>query len=251
VSAIDTASQLSPTAAAQRYRRAWADGAVESTIAKREDIGVSLTGGGLTKDAVEAIQEYLVYCRAIENDTKPAGLWREYQGEINQHIADNTYSAIQCYRRGGKTYAVSLWFTAAVLAGMSSVIGLPTMLQGKRQLMRDVQINVARLAVLFPDLQKRNARSFNTTEIDYPFGGRLIVLSADKGAEKEGYGCDLLGLDESTQSTQNDSRNIPAVHRRRGESWSRQGNFDRRRRGKRFRDGAGQVREVSNGDKRG
>lgn len=194
----ETQSHLPPLAAAKLYRDAWDEGGVNSNVAGREDVGKPLTGGGITKNAVYAIQEYLCYCRGIENETEAPAMWRgEWQRDFIDHVAANTYSAIQAPRRLGKSYCISLWLTACVLAGREAIIGLPTVTQGRRQLLRDLQINLHRLAVVFPELQAKRARVFNAGEVDYPFGGRVIVLSADVGAEKEGYGCDFLVMDEA------------------------------------------------------
>ena len=194
---------ISSLSAAKQYRDAWAEGRVDRTISTRQDIGAPLTGGGLTLDAVCAIQEYVRHCVATETGRDPKPAWRgAWQETFVNHIADNTYSAIQAPRRLGKSYCAGLWMTAAILAGMTAILALPTLLQGKRLIMHDVQVNLKRLAVLFPELQVIRAKTFNTGEVEYSFGGRAIVLSADEGAEKEGYGCDLLILDEAHKAPQ-------------------------------------------------
>lgn len=180
----------------QDYHQKWKEaGALRAGIA-RQDVVEGLTGGGVTTAGVHALAEFLAGCYGIEQGTGTQPAYRGgWQNEIVDWIGAHTYNTVQVWRRAGKSYAVGLWATAYMAAGYRVIMAMPTMQQGSRLIFRQVSRNMHRLAVVFPAL--RNRLIDNATNILLENAGELTILSADKGAEKEGYGCEYLIVDEA------------------------------------------------------
>lgn len=162
-----------------------------------EDVIAPMTGGGVTFAAVEAVAEYLAYAYArVEGRTPPKSPWKgDWQRDAIQHVMANTYSTEQMARRLGKSYGTALIATTYIGAGLPVLGALPTMQQGSRQIFRQVSRNLSFLGLIFPTLAKRIID--NMSNILMPNKGEITLLSADKGAEKEGYGGAFLFVDEA------------------------------------------------------
>lgn len=184
--------------AIERYADALEAGRSLRAGIRSVDAIAELTGGGVTMAGVEAIAEYLAECRAIETGTAAKAAFKgPWQREICQHIANNTYSAIQAPRRLGKTYSVALWGTLYVAAGYRVILALPTMRAGSRLIFRQITDNIGRLALAFPALTKRVIDQPSQGEVLWENAGQTICLSSDKDANVEGYGCEYLIIDEA------------------------------------------------------
>lgn len=162
-----------------------------------EDVIAPMTGGGVTFEAVEAVAEYLAYAYArVEGRTPPKSPWKgDWQRDAIRHVMANTYSTEQMARRLGKSYGTALIGTTYMGAGYPILGALPTMQQGSRQIFRQVSRNLSFLGLVFPVLAKRVID--NMSNILMPNKGEITLLSADKGAEKEGYGGAFLFVDEA------------------------------------------------------
>lgn len=162
----------------------------------RKDVAKELTGGGVSTVGVHSIAEVLAGMYAVEQNIEMQPAYRGgWQNEIVDWIGAHTYNTIQAPRRLGKSYSVSLWATAYMLAGYRVIMAMPTMMQGSRLIFRQVSRNIWRMATLFPEIERRVID--NASNILLENAGELTILSADKGAEKEGYGCEYLIVDEA------------------------------------------------------
>lgn len=163
----------------------------------REDVLAPMTGGGVTFDAVCAVAEYLAFAMATERgETPPKSPWKgEWQRDAVKHVMDNIYSTEQMGRRLGKSYGTGLIGTTYMGAGLPVIGAMPTMQQGSRQIFRQISRNLSYLGQVFYPLRRRLID--NMSNILLPNAGELTLLSADKGAEKEGYGGAFLFVDEA------------------------------------------------------
>lgn len=178
------------------YREKFEAKQAERAGITRKDVVAELTGGGVTTAGVHALAEVLGGILGIEQGLDPQPAYRgPWQNEIVEWIGAHTYNTVQAPRRLGKSYSVSLWATAYMCAGYRVIMAMPTMQQGSRLIFRQVSRNIWRLSTIFPELFKRVID--NATNILLENAGELTILSADKGAEKEGYGCEYLIVDEA------------------------------------------------------
>ncbi len=165
------------------------------------DVLKPLTGGGVGLDAAMALGEYLAWCYYKEGRQNHHNIFEnEQQREILEFLMAHIYSCIQIYRREGKSHLCGgLVGTLYVGNGLPMVNAMPTLLQGSRLIFRLIRGNLIRVSKLkeCADINSRAWLHDSQTEMFLPNAGQCITLSADKGAEKEGYDAAYVLLDEA------------------------------------------------------
>ncbi len=125
-----------------------------------------------------------------------------YQGDMVGFLMGGRKRILQAARQSGKTFITALIITAYIVCGCRVIILLPTLKQGSRLIFRQVRMNIKALEKFFPAALSHNPRgsdeeASNQGEILCANGGQCIVLSSDEGANREGYTCDLVVIDEA------------------------------------------------------
>ena len=185
-----------------QYAEHWSQGNARDAVAPVNAIA-PLTGGGFGLDAAMALMEYYAWCyqrEGTQNHDNP--FEGDYQRDITEFIAEEMYFCLQASRRLGKTHiAGGVFGSLYVGSGHPFVNAMPTLLQGSRLIFRMVRQNLVRLSVIFPDLNPRGWLHDSQTEMLLPNAGQAVTLSADKGAEKEGYEASYVLLDEGHKAS--------------------------------------------------
>lgn len=125
-----------------------------------------------------------------------------YQLDIIIFLMGGRKRILQAARQSGKTFLTALIITAYVVCGCRVIILLPTLKQGSRLIFRQVRLNIKHLEKFFPAALSHNPRgsdeeASNQGEILCANGGQVVVLSSDEFANREGYTCDLVVIDEA------------------------------------------------------
>ncbi len=127
--------------------------------------------------------------------------WRPWQPDMVRHMLAHPYSVIQGARQGtGKTSTTSKFIAACVALGLSVGVGMPTLRQGGRLLLRETLRRLEPLEAGLPAAFKRVVK--NSLEYVWKNGASLTALSTDDAARAgaQGYTFDVLVIDEGHES---------------------------------------------------
>ena len=124
------------------------------------------------------------------------GFWQFY---ALHHILSHTRTTLQGARQStGKSWMLTILACVYIIAGERVIIGMPTMSQSVRILMRNIDEAMAQLERVLPI---KRVKPDNVTEKIWDNGGSVTALSVNKTAQKEGYTGTLLIIDEGHRAT--------------------------------------------------
>lgn len=134
--------------------------------------------------------------------------WHPWQPAIIRHLFSASDTVLQGSRQVvGKSYTLSWALAGAVACGLRAVIGMPTLRQSSRILLRET-------AQRMLDIEARTRGFRRLTkgqlEVRWSNGGGLLALSTDEAGRRgaQGYTCDLLVIDEGHTTTREQTLDI-------------------------------------------
>jgi hypothetical protein len=128
--------------------------------------------------------------------------WRPWQPRIIEHVLRYPRTVIQGARQGtGKTSTLAKFIVACVLYELSVGVGMPTLRQGGRLILREVLRRIEPFQRGMGSALRLQVR--NSLEYVWANGGSLTALSTDEAARAgaQGYTFDVLIIDEGHETT--------------------------------------------------
>lgn len=148
---------------------------------------------------VEMILQLLIHTTRNLPEADRPGAWRPWQSRIIQSFINYPLVALQgCRQATGKTFLAAIWAICFILLGYRVEVGLPSLRQGSRILLRKIHLW---MLCLERELGMRRDVK-NTLEIEWDNGGGLMALSTNEQAERgvQGYTCSLQIIDEAHEA---------------------------------------------------
>lgn len=153
----------------------------------------------LSLKAIEGLLLLLIkLTRHLPAGERP-GYWRAWQARIFEALLEHERAIVQgCRQAVGKTYIAALLAVVYIILGYRVVIGMPSLRQSSRILLRRVLLW---LSALERPLGLRRLIN-NQYEVEWNNGGALLALSTNEAAARgvQGYTCALLILDEGHET---------------------------------------------------